>query len=147
MPALRKAMMKKPFGNGKPKFKVPSKRVPSDDCTVTVNGETIKIHEGEWVDVLQVGTLRQYTALLRLQNLVVDETDTQVLSDLCEEVAGRVVDWNWTGLDGKKLSDPYKNTRVIEELSSEEVAWLIKSVQGETLSERKNGLPLSGVKS
>jgi len=139
--------MKKLFSNGKSKFKVPSKRVLSDDCTITVDGQVIRVHEDEWVDLLPVGTLRQYTALLRLQNLVVDESDTQVLHDLCEEVAERVIDWNWTGIDGKKLPSPYQNTRIIEGLTSEEVAWLIQNVQGETQGERKNGSPLSEVKS
>jgi|TARA_Y100000310_G_scaffold276879_1_gene294340 hypothetical protein len=130
-------MMEKVLGRDKPKWKVAPKRVPADDCIITVEGEEIAVHKGEWIEIIPVGTLRTYTALLRVQNLVLDDSDSQVLHDLCEEVAERVIAWNFTGLDGKNLAKPYQNARVIEGLTSEEVAWIVKILQGESPGERK----------
>lgn len=119
------------------KWKIEPKRVPSDDCIITVDGKELHVHADEWVEIIPVGTLRQYTAILRVQNLIIDDSDSQVLHDLCEEVSERLVDWNWTGLDSRKLDKPYRNARVVESLASEELAYLIKILQGETAKERK----------
>lgn len=48
------------------------RRVPSDDCLVTVNGENVAIHEGEWVEVDDLRSYREIEALTRFERLKVD---------------------------------------------------------------------------
>lgn len=131
----------------KPKWKIPPKRIPSNDCIVKVDGQSYEIHKGEWVEVIQVDSMRQYIAMMDITKLAANNTDSHSISGLCEEVSQRVVDWNWTGLDGKKLPKPYKSASVIEKLLSEEVVWLVNAIQGETPSLRKNALAPSTEKS
>lgn len=135
------------FGKKEGNWKIPPKKVPSDSCVVTVDGEQYPLHKGESVWVIPVSSMRHYAALIRLRNLVVDTSDNMSISDLCSEIAERVIDWNWTGLDGKPLPKPHKNGRLIESLTSEEVAWLIDAIQGETPAERKNASAPSEPKS
>ena len=50
----------------------------------------------------------------------------------------RVVDWNWTGIDGEPMPKPYKNPKVFKDLQNEELIWLVSATVGETPSEQKN---------
>lgn len=129
------------------KWKIPPKKVPSDSCTVTVDGEQYPLHEGESVWVIPVQSMRHYASLMRIRNLVADTSDSASIGDLCAEIAERIVDWDWTSLDGAKLPKPYQNGRLLESLTSEEVAWLIDVIQGESKEERKNASAPSEEKS
>ncbi len=119
-------------------WKIPPKKVPSDSCVVTIDNQECPLHKGESVWIIPVQSMRHYAALMRIRNLVADTSDSASVGDLCAEIAERIVDWDWTGLDSKKLPKPYQNGRLIESLTSEEVAWLIDVIQGESKEERKN---------
>ncbi len=130
--------------------KIPSKRVPSDDCLVRVGrkieGEKIEeegiaynVHEGEWIEVIPVGSLRQYFALSRLATAGGDAQKLEAsLDEICEQVAERVTGWNWTDMGGNPLPQPYKSPDAIKALTEDELLYLITAVQGETPGQRKN---------
>jgi len=129
--------------------KIPSKRVPSDDCIVRVGrkiadekiveeGIAYNIHEGEWIEVIPVRSLRQYFALSRLIAGGDAQKMESSLDDLCEQVAERVTAWNWTDMGGNPLPQPYKNPDAIKTLTEDELLYLMSAVQGETPGQRKN---------
>jgi len=64
----------------------------------------------------------------------------QTFRVMCEQIASKVVGWNWTDLEGNPLSQPYKNVDVIMDLNEEEVAYLAKLAQGkyDVPARRKN---------
>jgi len=141
--------------------KVPTKRLSSDDCLVYINrviedgkvtnrGDPFAAHEGEWVEIIQVGSIRQYLALSKLASVSSNGNLGNLeiaLNDLCKEVSQRIVDWNWTDMAGKAMPKPYRKPEIISELTEDELLWLIRAVQGETPGERKNELPPSGTNS
>ena len=148
------------------KPKIPPKRVPSDDCIVHVDrvtegdkvvepGQPYAVHKGEWVEVFPIGSIRQYlglSAMLESSRVLQDkdvDDDTKVkeldkleasLDIMCEDIANRIANWNWTDLMGNPLPNPYGKPEVIKSrLSMEEIAWLRLIIQGrETPTERKN---------
>lgn len=128
-------------------WKIPPKRIPSDDCVITVDGEEFHVHEGEWVEIIRIETFRQLIALVDIRMLVHSVVGGDALANLCDEIAQRLVAWNWTGNDGKPLPQPCQNRKLIQSLSSEEVLWLSSAIQGETKAERKNASGLSEEKS
>ena len=145
------------------KLKIPAQRVPSDDCLIYVGrvigdgciieqGTPYAVHKGEWVEVLRLGAIRQYLALMHLTQgaaLASKELDEvnqvevatgmeNALNDLCHELAQRVIRWNWTGMDGKPLPQPYQNDQAIKDLTEDELIWLAQVAQGEGPGQRKN---------
>ena len=137
------------FKDEKPEFKVPLKRVPSDDCVVYLtknikDGELIGYsdpiypHKGEWVEILPIPSLEQYIALSQLINTEDTNKQADSFEGICRAVASRVVDWTWTGFDNRPLPRPFRQPDVIKMLTSEEVLWLLAACQGESQGERKN---------
>lgn len=145
-----------------PRFKIPPRRVASDDCAVHIGrryenqtlvdpGETYYTHAGEWVDVLPVGSMQALFAWNRLQvPNVPDGTLTEhyqeylreldaALMAICTQLATVVVAWNWTDLVGQPLPQPYGRPDVLQALELEELTWLKAAAGGETTGERKNG--------
>ena len=131
--------------------KIPPKRIPSDECMVTVGreisdgkitaeGMAYKMHEGEWVDILPVRTLREMTRLVDLRSSKGNDILlSHALKETCEELAKRVMDWNWTDVMGQPLPQPYGHPEIIEGLYSDEIIWLLTQLSGaETTGERKN---------
>ncbi len=128
-------------------MKIPSKRIPSDDCTIYVGrkikgdaivevGTPYHIHENEWVEFTPVRSAQEYTALMQLQNT---KEIAKGLDNLCEALAKLLTAWNWTDNDGVLLSQPKNNPDVIRSLSDDEVLWLAGATMGvETQVERKN---------
>ena len=85
--------------------------------------------------------MKESFALMKIANM--DDTASNVdnsLNEVCQALAKRVVDWNWTGLDGKELPKPYQNVEVFKDLVNEELIWLITATTGETPSEQKKDL-------
>ena len=132
------------------KPKIPASRIKSDDCAINIgqvvrDGEVVNpgvphyIHENEWVDILPVMTVREVVNLSRLQ---VSGSDPGALgqnfTELCRELSRRVIAWNWTDLMGKIIDQPYDRPDVLEQLSSEELLWLVSATTNqETSDERK----------
>ena len=62
------------------------------------------------------------------------------LSQLCRELSRRLIKWNWTDLMGEPMEQPYNRPDVIEELSSDELLWLVNAATGQEVAEaRKKG--------
>ena len=139
------------------KPKIPTQKVLSDACAINVGqvvedgeitspGTPYYVHEGEWVEVMPVMTVREVMNLSRLQNNSGEgSTLGQSLTDLCQELSRRVIKWNWTNLMGEKLEQPYNRPDVLEGLSSEELLWLVNATGGgEGAEERKKDLETLG---
>jgi len=130
------------------------RRIPSDDCEVTINGEVYTPHEGEYVEMLVGQTVSEISAARRFLELqpkfaaLKGEDDenqqvTALLDDafegICKSLAGRVVSWNWTDDAGRPLPPPDGTSGPIKNLRAEEVYYLIGCAKGEPPAERKNG--------
>lgn len=151
--------------NGKaeaPRRKIPPQRVDCSDCVVYVGrvvkedkivkeGTPYRLHEGGWVDVIPVSNMREFLAISKLGAgmsemgkdivgaAVAAGLAEQALDDLCDVLAERVIDWDWTDNDYNPLPSPHKNPSVFRDLiSSEELLWLVGAIQGETEGQRKN---------
>jgi len=124
------------------KPKIPAQKVLSDDCSISVgqvveDGEIVQqgvphfVHKGEWVEILPVMTVKEVMQISRLQNAGTDGSQLgQNLTDLCKELARRVISWNWTDLMGEPMEQPYNRPDVLEGLSSEELMWLMGATGG-----------------
>ena len=132
------------------KPKIPAQKVLSDDCSISIgqvveDGEIVQqgtphfVHKGEWVEILPVMTVKEVMQISRLQNAGTDGTQLgENLTDLCKELARRVISWNWTDLMGEPMEQPYNRPDVLEGLSSEELMWLMGATGGgETADARK----------
>ena len=132
----------------KNKWKIPPTRVPSDDCAIyvgreiedgeiTVEGTPYNVHTGEWVELFLTQSLAEMMALVDMRNMV--EEGAGALRKLCQELAVRIVEWNWTDNAGDALPQPHNAPEVLERLSNDELMWLMGAVQGkETSADRKN---------
>ena len=138
-------------------FKVPPRRVKSDDCLLylnrvisedgkkVTNGEGIAIHAGEWVDVVPVQSMRELISMGRIASQVSSETEDvdrvsksgEALHALCAALAARITAWNWTDNSGAPLPQPYKQADVLADLSNDELMYLVQASRGETPEERK----------
>ena len=138
------------------KPKIPTLKIESDDCAVNIgqvieDGEIIDsgtahyVHKGEWVEIIPVMTVKEVTELSNLQ--VASDTPGslgQSMAKLCTELSKRVVAWNWTNMMGEEMEQPYKNPSIIEELTSDELMWLINATSGgeSTEDRKKDSAPL-----
>jgi len=134
------------------KPKIPTVKVPSDECFLSI-GQVIEdgvvvdpgiphyVHKGEWVEILPVMTVKEVMQISRLQNASEEGNNLgENLTQLCAELSRRVIAWNWTGLMGETLEQPYQRPDVLEGLSSEELMWLMTaSGTQESSDERKKG--------
>ena len=121
------------------KPKIPTQKVLSDACAINVGqvvedgeitspGVPYYVHEGEWVEVMPVMTVREVMNLSRLQNNSGEgSTLGQSLTDLCQELSRRVIKWNWTNLMGEKMEQPYNRPDILENLSADELLWLVNA--------------------
>ena len=129
-----------------------ARRVPSDDCVVTVGTEESHPHEGEWVEVIPgfpVGALKAQRGLSELsvklaavndnesakRLAIVDDTYQQVIAALAE----RIVNWNWTSDLGTPLPNPKEKPEVLQQLRVEEMYYLAAVVRGAGPGDQKNG--------
>ena len=124
------------------KPKIPTQKVLSDDCAINIGqvvedgeitspGTPYYVHEGEWVEVMPVMTVKEVMQISKLQNASGDSSNLgDNLTALCSELSRRVVAWNWTDLMGEELEQPYNRPDVLEGLSSEELMWLMSATNG-----------------
>ena len=132
--------------------KIPTRRVPSDDCviyvgrevdvekeTITSPGTPYSIHKGEWVEVIPLISVREYLIWNKLKGALTGDADTMAaaLDALCVSLSNKILKWNWTDLTGNPLPTPYKNPEVLKELNENELIWLSTSLV-ETGEQRKN---------
>tara|TARA_Y100000310_G_scaffold284469_1_gene307247 strand:+ start:141 stop:617 length:477 start_codon:yes stop_codon:yes gene_type:complete len=129
-------------------WKIPPDRIASDDCAVHVgrviedgeikeSGIAYHVHKGEWVDMLPCRSLTEIITLTDISTAVQEGGES--LRILCQELAQRIISWNWTGMDGVALPQPYNAPAVLERLTDDEVAWLLAAAKGaETSDGRKN---------
>ena len=138
------------------KPKIPTQKVLSDDCAINIGqvvedgeitspGTPYYVHEGEWVEVMPVMTVKEVMQISKLQNASGDSRNLgDNLTALCSELSRRVVAWNWTDLMGEELEQPYNRPDVLEGLSSEELMWLMSATNGgESADARKKDLKQS----
>ena len=139
------------------KMKIPATKVLSDECFISTgqvieDGEIIDagipyyVHQGEWVEVMPVLTVKEVMQLSRLQN---GSNNPEALGDnltaLCVELSHRLVAWNWTDLMGEPMEQPFNRPDVLEGLSSDELMWLVSATSGsETADARKKDSDKSG---
>jgi hypothetical protein len=132
------------------KFKIPTSKIDSSECVVHTGqhiqdgeiknmGTPHKIHVDEWIEVIPVMTMKESIAMMGISQMGEDVSKAEKSLDaLCNALAKRVINWNWTGFDGELLPKPYKNPDVFKELHNEELVWLVSASLGETISEQKN---------
>ena len=139
------------------KPKIPAVKVLSDECAINV-GQVIEdgeitnpgtphyVHVGEWVEVLPVMSVREVMNISQLQTASGDSSKLgESLSSLCNELARRIIGWNWTDIMGEPLEQPYNRADILEGLSSEELMWLMTATgSGESADERKKDSKKSG---
>ena len=121
------------------KPKIPTVKVPSDECSISIgqiieDGEIVEpgtphyVHIGEWVEIMPVMAVKEVMQLSRLQRGSDDPSGLgESLSQLCKELSKRIIAWNWTDLVGELMEQPYNRPDVIEELSSDELLWLVNA--------------------
>jgi hypothetical protein len=121
------------------KPKIPTSRVPSDECSINIgqvieDGEVVEpgtahyVHIGEWVEIMPVMAVKEVMQLSRLQRGSDDPNGLgDSLSELCKELSKRIIRWNWTDLVGEAMEQPYNRPDVLEELSSDELLWLVNA--------------------
>tara|TARA_Y100000310_G_C20464898_1_gene707136 strand:+ start:454 stop:924 length:471 start_codon:yes stop_codon:yes gene_type:complete len=132
------------------KPKIPTIKVLSDECAINVgqvieDGEITEpgiphyVHEGEWVEVLPVMSVREVMSISRLQTSASDSSKLgENLTSLCNELSHRIIAWNWTDIMGEPMEQPYNRADVLEGLSSEELMWLMTATgSGESADARK----------
>ena len=137
--------------------RLPTIRVPADGCAVHIGrviregaildpGQDFYPHTGEWVELVPVNSIREFIAMGDVSGgssvKAGDEVRAmgEAFTRLCQEIARRVVRWNWTDPhDGTPLPQPYKRPDVIESLLDDEVIWLLSVTKGETQEARGNG--------
>ena len=138
------------------KPKIPAIKVLSDECAINI-GQVIEdgeitnpgtphyVHVGEWVEVLPVMSVREVMNISQLQASTGDSSKLgENLSSLCNELARRIIGWNWTDIMGEPMEQPYNRADILEGLSSEELMWLMTATgSGEPADARKKDLEKS----
>lgn len=138
------------------KFKIDPIKIDSSDCVVHIGqriadgkivelGKPHRFHEGEWVKIIPTITMKESLAITQVTSMA-DKQEGEMLKTfekICESLANRVVDWDWTGIDGEDLPKPYKNPVAFHELTNEELIWLITASLGESQADKKKELNIS----
>lgn len=138
--------------NSTPDLPAPIK-VPSDDCTVTVDGVEYHLHRGQSVSVVgtrSIGEMKAAWGFNRLSaelDAVKGEPDENVRAiALLEEhydslllwMADRIVDWDWTDQRGRLLPKPDGTTDPLLKLAPDELFYLTRILRGEGPADEKN---------
>ena len=140
------------------KFKIDPIKIDSSDCVVHVGqriadgkivelGKPHRFHEGEWVKIIPTITMKESLAITQVTSMA-DKQEGEMLKtfeQICESLANRVVDWDWTGIDGEDLPKPYINPVAFHELTNEELIWLITASLGESQADKKKELNISQI--
>lgn len=128
-------------------------RLPSDDCTVTIDGQEYTPHEGEWIEIyrgMQIGDLATLRKLAELQPKLeaLEGEDggfaeqVALLNDALEPaipaIAERVVAWSWTDDRGRPYPLPADDPSALRTLRVDELLYLVKAIRSGTPDEAKN---------
>ena len=128
--------------------KIPAKKILSDECSINIGrvieneeivdeGQDYFIHKGEWVEIVPVMSVKEVLQLSRLQNTV-DGQFGNSLQELCVQLSKRILAWNWTDLSGEPLPQPFNHPEILEDLSSDELLWLVNATGvSESADDRK----------
>lgn len=163
----------------RPVSKLPTQRIDSDDCVVHVgrvvnqdgsgfadNGEPIAVHEGEYIEIVPVGSFREsfafaeITRAATIQQEISADTDIDPqkrLQKLTESIglieaaygelrtmmSDRIVGWNWTDNFGDRIPSPFRNPDVLSTLTTDEFHYLVGILNGNGEQQRKNGSKVS----
>jgi len=134
--------------------KIKPERVPSDDCTVTVDGVEYAIHEGEWVEFMPGLTAGEIEMMKQARIIATrfaaiegdaDAEDTQldIVGDRIDEawafITDRITGWNWTDNDGKPYPQIKDDPDVFKSLHLQEIYYLVSIGMGEGKAAEKNG--------
>lgn len=115
--------------------KVPARRINSDDCKVTVDGEDFFPHVGEWVEIAGGRLFGEVMLNWEVSDMTALEGKSpseqvrllnQRYEKLLTHVLGRVKGWSWTDDDGNPYPNP-PTEDAVRRLSEAEVnylAWL-----------------------
>jgi hypothetical protein len=145
-----------------PRIKPPT-RIPSDDFTVEAGDEVYHPHAGEWVEMSTRTTVKETRALRRFLQFASEmqalegepNAGAEFLRVLDEEfdtltagLASRVRDWNWTDDHGQELPKPDGTSTPFENLSAEELFYLInlsnRGASGESRKNASGAMPTTG---
>lgn len=138
----------------------PTKRIACDECPVIVDNVTYFPHEGQWVDVIPVGSMREQLVLGDFSRLSVEaaaaEDDPQLQRELnlrlsqvnnavLQVLADRVIDWNWTDAYGRALPKPDGTAQGIDRITQSEMWWLLTTIRtggaSATVGKGESGTP------
>jgi hypothetical protein len=114
--------------------------VSSDDFVVEEDGVEYRPHQGESVTFrgrMTVGDYLNAISLSRFSAEAMEDAD-KLFGQTIENLANRIVSWDWTGDYGEQLPAP--TAEVLKKLSFEELVWIIGKANGQrTDDESKNG--------
>lgn len=125
-------MAVKKKGPTKPK----ARRVPSDDCILTQDGEEYAIHAGEWVEFRGRANMGFFTKYLQMQSLAESAQggastpgDAVALGlaaeSIADQLAQHISSWTWTNDDGDPMPLPAKG-EALDDLDQIEFQWLLE---------------------
>lgn len=147
--------------------KIPAIRIKSDDCAVYVGrkivggkvtepGTPYFVHKDEWVEIIPASTVGEYIAYAAIvksaselpkvgdaagnaKTIAVGVSTHDSFELIVQKLAARVIDWNWTDLEGQPMPKPHNNPAAIRELTVDEILWLLLCTEsGEQPADRKN---------
>lgn len=125
-------MAAKKKGPTKPK----ARRVPSDDCILTLDGEDYAIHAGEWVEFRgrpSMAFLARYMQFQGIRESMASGSELTMESsamlrraaeDIGDELARHISAWTWTDDAGDPMPLPVKG-EALDNLDQVEFQWLL----------------------
>ena len=134
-----------------------ARRIPSDDCIVTVDGVAYNTHEGEWVELRPGGSVAGLQVAASLAGIETElksfqgEADGEIqaivalgrhLGRMAEVIAPRLMAWTWTNDRSEPHPQPDGTADQLTRLLGDtELLYLFKLVYaGESPAQRKNDL-------
>lgn len=120
-----------------PKYKIPPRRVPSDDYSVALDGTMFFPHEGEWIEIQPLQNLGRLMRLSDAWGRLSDRegNPTQAFEDICTELSQVIVGWNWTDNAGQPMPQPHNRPDVIKAVDSMELVYLYAKARNFELEE------------
>lgn len=103
-----------------------SRRVESDDLVTQGHGSWVEFRQR-----LSMKHIRSVAEMATWQNASFQENPAEVLTMLGrfgEILSELVIAWNWTNEEGKALPHPKANPDAFDELTIEELTWLIEAM-------------------
>jgi hypothetical protein len=131
--------------------------VAADTCAVTIAGELVYPHVGEWVEMVGSPTIREQGLYQEMLQSAMDYRDEGAIEArrqfdaqfewFCGLMGKRTAAWSLTDDSGDPLPQPDGTAEPIRNLHTEEVYFLWNAYRGDVAAERKNGSSGSGATS